>query len=422
MTLGRKARDKRPRVKPVERIALPEGNTALRAAAAVVFLVIGVTLLIYAASRLFAVDPGWQTIEAGASEGTTCGDEFVFSYELGAGEASAAAESRGLKAVYTAACRKAYQLFHTLESFEGVVNLREINLHPNETLTVDEGLYRAFETVQRSGERTLYLGPVYARFENVFSCIDDAQLVEFDPQASEDVRREYEAMAGYARDPEAVNLRLLGDNQVCLKVSEDYLSFAQREEIDRFLDFGWMRNAFVADYLAEELAENGYTNGFISSYDGFSRNLDSRGTGYSQNIYDLVDGVTYPAGVMEYDGPMSIVYLRDFPSDELDSRRMYQLRNGELRTTYLSTADGRCRSAANNLICYSKMAGCGEITLQIAPVYVADTLDASALEALAESGIHSIRCEDWVVRGTDPALALTNLYENEDVRYTASLG
>ena len=101
--------------------------------------------------------------------------------------------------MYTAACRKAYQLFHTLESFEGVVNLREINLHPNETLTVDEGLYRAFETVQRSGERTLYLGPVYARFENVFSCIDDAQLVEFDPQASEDVRREYEAMAGYAR-------------------------------------------------------------------------------------------------------------------------------------------------------------------------------------------------------------------------------
>ena len=42
MTLGRSARDKRPQVKPVQKIELSGEKTGLRAIAAVVFLLIGV--------------------------------------------------------------------------------------------------------------------------------------------------------------------------------------------------------------------------------------------------------------------------------------------------------------------------------------------------------------------------------------------
>lgn len=402
-----------PHPKPVEKIQLSEGNVKRRLIAAAIVLVIGGVALAYSLTQLLTPDTGWQPIEASSTGGPTCADELIFLYQLGSGGVPVRTESRAIKTLYSDACRKLFQLFHTVESFEGVTNLRDINLHPNETLTVDGILYRAFETVQRHGDRTIYLGPVYARYGDVFFCTDDVQLADFDPRSSEAVRREYEAVAAYARNPQAVELCLLGDNQVCLKVSEEYLAFARQEGIERFLDFGWLKNAFVVDCLGDLMVENGYTHGSISSYDGFTRNLDDRGLDYAQNIYDYVDGAVRPAGVMEYRGPMALAYLRDYPINDLDGQRIYRLKNGERRTSYLSPEDGRCQSAVSGLLCYSDTAGCGEMALELAPIYVAETLDVPALEALAGRGIQSVRCEDGVIRGTDPGLSLSSLYEGD---------
>ena len=403
----------------MDRIQLSGEHLTLRLIAAVVFLVLGGTALAYAFTQLLSPEPGWQPIEAGASEGASCGDEFVFLYELGAAGVSASAENKALTRLYSDACQRMFQVFHTQESFESVTNLRDVNLHPNETLRVDETLYRAFETVQRYGDRTVYLGPVYERYNSLFSCTDDSQLIDFDPWLSREVRGEYEAVAAFAKDPQSVDLRLLGDNRVCLYVSEEYLAYARREEIQRYLDFGWLTNAFVIDYLAQVLTENGYTRGSLSSYDGFVRNLDGRELDYALNLYDFVDGTIYPAGVMHYLGPRSMAYLRDYPLSAADGRRMYLLKNGEVRTGYLSAGDGRCKSAAHDLIAWSDGLGCAEIALHIAPVYVADTLDAPALEALAGSaGIQSVRMENRVIFSTDPDLTLTDLNEG----YTARPG
>ena len=421
--MGRTARDNRdrPHPRPVQKIVLSEGNTKQRLIAVGLLLILGGLALGYAFSQLMTPDSGWQAIEASTSAGPNCGDEFVFRYELGAGGASPAAENRAVSALYTDECRKLFQLFHTVESFEGITNLRDLSLHPNETLTVDAELYQALETVARSGDRTIYLGPVYARYGDLFYCADDSQLVDFDPYLSDEVRKEYGSIAAFARDPEAVDVRLLGEGKVCLYVSEEYLAYAQREGIERFLDFGWMKNAFIADALAQALQEAGFTNGTITSYDGFIRNLDERGTNYSLGVYDYVGDTAWPAAVMQYDGPMSMVELRNYAANGLDSQRIYRLKNGERRSSYLSPEDGRCKSAANDLLCYSKTAGCGEIALRIAPIYVAEMLDVSALAALADVGIQSVYCENREIRGTDRSLTLADLYEAEGVRYTVSV-
>ena len=400
----------------MEKIQLSGEHLTLRLIAAAVFLVLGGTALAYALTQLLSPKPGWQTVEAGASGEANCGGEFVFLYELGAAGVSVSAENKALTRLYSDACGRMFQVFHTQESFEGVTNLRDVNLHPNETLTVDEVLYRAFETVQRYGDRTVYLGPVYERYNGLFSCTDDSQLTDFDPYLSEEVREEYAAAAAFANDPRSVDLRLLGDGRVCLYVSEEYLAYARQKEIGRYLDFGWLTNAFVIDYLAQVLAENGYTCGSISSYDGFVRNLDGRALEYALNLYDFSDGTIYPAGVMRYRGPRSMAYLRDYPLSAADGRRMYLLKSGEVRTGYLSAGDGRCRSAAHDLIAWSDTAGCAEIALRLAPVYVADTLDIPALEALADRGIHSVRMENRVICGTDPDLTLTDLCEGYSAR------
>ena len=396
----------------MEKIQLSGEHLTLRLIAAVAFLVLGAGTLTYAFTQLLSPETGWQAIEAGTLDGIGCGDEFVFYYELG----SSLAEGRAVTQLYSDACRRMYRVFHVSESFEDVTNLRDVNLHPNEVLTVDEVLYRAFETVQRYGDRTIYLGPVYERYNGLFLCTDDSQIADYDPYLSREVREEYETAAAFAVDPQSVDLRLLGDNQVCLYVSEAYLAYARQREVERFLDFGWLTNAFIADYLAQTLTDAGFTHGSISSYDGFIRNLDRRELDYAMNLYDLAGGTVRLAGVMHYRGPRSMVYLRDYPLNGPDGRRMYLLESGEVRTGYLSAEDGRCKSAAHDLIAWSDAAPCAEIALRLAPVYVADTLDIPALEALADSGIQSVRMDDQVIRCTDSGLTLTDLYDGYTVR------
>ena len=418
--MGRTARDKRdiPHPRPVERIELTWENYRLRIIAAVVFLAVGLWLLARAVAGLLGTDPGWQVIETDSNAAVNCGGDFTFYYELGGSGMSAAAEKRALTAVYTDAAVTAYRLFSADESFEGVTNVCDLNRRPNEILTVDGALYAAFELLERCADRSVYLGPVCELYNGLFSCQEDWQTRDFDPYANPEIAAYYAEAAAFARDPGSVQVELLGGGQVRLRVSEEYLAFAQANETDRFIDLSWLTNAFIADYLAEALARQGYTHGSLSSYDGFIRNLDSRELDYALNLYDFADGTIRPAGVMNYRGPRSMAYLWDYPLSVSDSRRMYLLETGEVRTDYVSTGDGRCKSAAHNLIAWSDGLGCAEIALRIAPIYVADALDVTALEALADSGIQSVRFEDRVIRGTDPGLTLTDLYEG----YTARLG
>lgn len=396
----------------MEKIELSQEKTALRAVAAVVFLLIGVGALTYAVSQFFSTEPGWQTIQAGTSGGPTCGDDFVFLYEAGASGRSARKEGRDLNELYTQACRTAFQLFHTELSFEGVVNLKEINDRPNEALEADPVLYRAFEAVREAGDRNVYLGPVYARYGDLFNCGDDSQLADFDPRLSPEVAEEYAAVAAYAGDPASIDVELLGDNQIRLRVSEEYLAYARENGIQRFLDFGWMKNAFIADYLADTLTENGFTNGSVSSVDGFARCLDGREGRYGLNLMGLLeDGRAVQAGTMEYQGPMSLVSLRSFPAAEGDEARYYRLKNGEIRTLYLDPANGLCRGAADFLAVYAGDWSCARLAMEAAPVFIAEDLDREALEGLSSEGISAVACQGRIIWASGPPSAVSGLYE-----------
>lgn len=423
MTLAREARDNRPHIKPVEKVRLSEEHTGRRAIAAALFLLIGAGALVYALVHVFTPEAGWQIIQAGTSEGATCGDDFTFLYELGAGEQARAVESRALTRLYTQSCRTAFQLFHTEERFEGVVNLREISLRPNEALEVDAVLYHAFEAVRAAGDRTVYLGPVYARYDDLFSCQDDAQLVDFDPRLNPDVGAEYAAIAAYAGDPAHIEVELLGENRLCLRVSEEYLAYARREGIDQFLDFGWMKNAFIVDVLADALVRAGYTRGCVTSFDGFARCLDSREVGYGLNLLDWLGDRPIQAGTLEYQGPMSLVSLRAFPAGEGDERRFYRLRSGEVRTLYLDPEDGTCKLDADSVTCYSPEHSCAELAMAIGRAYIADAFRLDPQIELIRQGAVIIKCwsEERLISTIGPFgldTAITNLYENEDVRYT----
>lgn len=416
--MGRGARrDRRPYIPPVERIELSKDHIRTRWIATFFFLAIGVASLAIALHSSLTPEVGWEEIPANASGPETCANEFVFMYNLGAGEKSASAEKRELTALYTEATDQAYRLFHSSETFDGVQNIASINSHPNETVSVDPALYAALELLNRSDVRLQYLGPAYEIYNGVFNCQDDFQTLDFDPVQNESVRGLFAEIAAYAEDAEAVKLELLGNNQVCLHVSDAYLQFANENETTDFLDLNWMKNAFAADFIAQKMTDAGYTRGVLSSYDGFVRNLDDSGTtAYQLMLFDRKDQTVYPAAVMQYGGPKSLVYLRAYPAAGQDLMHYYTLENGEIRVPYLDARDGLPKACVGGLASYTETGSCAEILLRVIPEYVCDTFREEAILALAEDGIESVWCQNGVLSHTEDALVLREIHPDETVR------
>ncbi len=457
----------KPHLKPVEKIEVSEKHVGRRAIAAAVFLLIGVGAFAYFIVGLVRGEPGWTEITALSSK-VNCSGDFIFLYELGTEGGSAQSEKQSVTAVYTAAAEKAYWMFENVRAAGDVAeddeentvsadkttadgkaaagytneihgcavaeaangknalpaagSVRFLNDHPNEEVTIDAPLYEAFAKLDAAGGRWLYLPAVYQTYNNLFASEADPIAAEFDPRMNEEVAAYFKEVLAYANDPDEVELELLGDHRVRLSVSDEYLAFAAENGIDSFIDLYWMKNAFIADYLAESLSEAGFTHGSISSYDGFVRNLDGREVNYSFNIYDRVvtgqqAAQILPLAVLQYRGPVSLVYLRDYAMNSLDRQYYYQTAGGEMRTAYIDPQDGLCRNSVSSLVSYSydDSVGCADILLSMIPVYIADEFDAGAVEALAgerggADGVSAASAAEDADGAAAPAGAVYSIY------------
>ena len=372
------------RPKPVQRIDLNERHLKLRWVLLVVVLLIGGTALIYGLTHSLTAEAGWRVIDSDGSAGLTCAGDFVFQYQLGASGASAAAELKELTSLYTEAAATAYRLFDAKDEYQGVVNLATINRHPGEPLEVGETLYRALSECLADGARYLYLGPLYQDDWALAHSADDREAAEYDPGRNEAVRAYRAVAAAWIGDGDEITLSLLPDRRVRLDISEGYLAFAEDAGITEFIDFGWMKNAFIADYLAERIGSRGFMHGTISSYDGFIRNLD---TGeYAVNLYDRQNSRPYQVGVLRYDAPGSLVTLRAFPVDSAHEQWFYTWADGAVRTPHLDPADGKPKDAWRYVTVLSDKLGCGALLMKLMPVYIADRADEADLLNLAQDG------------------------------------
>lgn len=409
--MGRTVRGRRePHLPRVEKIELSDSHVKGRTAAAVLLLVVGVALIVYSFTNFLSTDAGWQEIEADAARGFHCGGDFTFLYELGNGEISVNSEKKELTALYSDAAKTAYGIFNADVEIEGVANLWYLNHHPNEEIVVDEVLYNALSQVSDDGGRWIYLGPVYSIYDNLFYMSSPDGAVDFDPRLNPVIGELFQEICRFAEDSEAVNLEFMGNSTIKLKVSEEYLAFTEAEELEDFIDFYWMKNAFIVDYLADRLLAEGYNHGVISSYDGYVRCLDDRGTIFAYQFYHEQEGMAVLSEVMEYTDPCSFVAFRSYPLNGLDYRRYLILSDGSVRTPYLSTVDGLDRCSIEELTVYARNMGCAEIALKAASVYIVDGFQENTLSSLTETGIYAVYWEGGEIRNIGPLLSI----EDED--------
>lgn len=374
------------------------------------FLVLGIGALIYGFVGLFSEEGGWQVVEAEQYASADCSDEFTFQYELGAGELSPKTEYSQISKLYGQAAAELYQLFQQSQLFEGVNNVAYLNEHPNERVEVDSVLYNAFELLEEAGSRQLFLAPYWEYYYVMFSFDEDSDAGWYDPKRNKELDELFLQISEYVSDPEAVSLELCGDGQVCLRVSEEYLRFAEENDVYCFIDFHFMKNAFIIDCIAEKLFQSGYTHGTISSVDGFYRNLDDRGTCYSLNLFDRQGTTALCPAVMDYTKRLSIVSLRTFPVSVTDLR-YYAYSDGETRFPYLDVK-GNCLAAESNLVCYSDKMGCAELLMEMIPVYVSDSFQPELLTA------EYVYCRDSVIYHSDKDITLRDIYQGYSERKT----
>ena len=385
---------------------LSDTNRTVRWVLIILLLVVAAVALTVGLMGALKTPAGWQTVE-GNTTGLNCGEEFVLNYEFGAGEHSATAENKQLQQLYGKTLEDAWKLFFNEAGETDLQGLFSVNSHPNEEITVDARLYKALAQMVESGSWALYLAPVYAEYDRVFYSQTDGEARENDPGLNQEQRAYVQLLADRAGDRDGIELQLLGENRVLLRVSEAYLTFAEEQEIRWLIDFGWLRNAFIADFIADALTENGFTNGYIASVDGFTRNLDLRDNTYRQNLFNLsAEGIDL-AGVMDYTGPKSLVFLRSYPMYDLSLHRYYCYEDGRIVTAMVDPADGMSKSATANLVSYSDALGCGRLALAVMPVYVADALSEDALNGLTRQGIYSVWFEGTHLLHNQPDLSVS---------------
>lgn len=415
--MSRASRGREPRPRPVERIELTEGNTTTRLIAVGILIALAAGFFAYGISQLVSRKSGWTQIEPKNAEELSCASEFILQYDLGRSGSSATVEYKQLSALYGEAAAAAYRTYHPTQLFDGHQNLAYLNQHPNEAVTVDETLYRALQKVVESGSRLIYLAPVYELYDAMFGCQYDYEAENFDPARNSGVKVYVQEVLAYAGDENAISLELMENGQVRLNVSQEYLSFAEENEVSALLDFFWMKNAFIADDLADALESAGYRNGLLTSYDGYSRMLGGE-EDYSFNLSDNVDGVIYPAAVVRCGGARAVVYFRAYAAGSQDSLRTYTYEDGTVRTAYIDPASGFCRAAVNDLAAYSAEKSCAEIALALGELYLSRKLDVPAILSLREDGVESLFCKDRVIWHSQPDVQLDELFSGADVQYS----
>lgn len=401
----------------VERIDLREDHSKKRTAAAILLAAVGIAALAWAVNGLLSRESGWTAIEADTSE-KSCAGEFVFYYHLGADGSSPSAQYKALTAVYSQAASDAEQLFSASAEDGDKYGLHLLNRHVNEPVTLEKEVWEALSLLNESESREMFLAPVYEQYTTLFFCSTDEEASDLDPYRNEEQRALLLEMAAFANDSRHIRIILEDGNRATLCVSDEYLRYAKENGIETFVDLYWMKNAFAADYMAEKIAAQGFTDGYLTCGDGFTRSLGGD-VSVSALLYDRVDKRIYEAASVDFGKVKSVVMFHDFPLSKTNARFYYQFADGEMVTPYVAPSDGLCQNAVSCLAVYSDTRSCAQAVLAGRKAYIATEFEPTQLKTALEDAYGFIFCQEYAIVRSSDRVTASDLYHDNEVTYSA---
>lgn len=398
--------DRTPNLKPVQKIELSDKNVKIRIVVVIVSVLVAAAAIAFGIRSCVAAEKGWQVIEAETAK-TSCASEFTFIYNVGNNGGDATVEMRAVKSIYGSAAINAYLFFDT--SADGG-ELEKINKNTGDDVVIEHALYTALETMIEKGGRTLYFAPFYERYEVLFGSDNDGEAAVFDPVKNADTAALFEKLSTFISDPNSVSLSLKGNDTVCLDVSDEYKAFAADNDVDSFIGFTWLKNAFIADYIADYFTETGYSSGYIVSREGFYRDLGAAGKS-STKIYFRSGSELYVACRADNSVIKSGASFYDFPMSEGAG---YVYENGDTVMPYID-GNGAYKHAVPTMYVYSKSATCAETALAAGKIYIDDALDKTAVKSLKNSGVETLYIDGGTIFYTDGDLVVADVLDANGV-------
>lgn len=394
-------------------VDVSDKHTKLKIAVAVTAVIVALVAFGVGIGFSLSENVGWKLLSFDTQQ-ENCSGDFVCYYYLEKGGWDGKTQLDNVKNAYAEACINAYRIFNAEEEFDGMCNLATLNNNPNRELTPDPALYSALELVQQANSRTIFFAPIYTCYYNVFFAFNEAYAMENDPHRNEGAAQFVQQVMEYASDDVHISLQL-ANGKAKLSVSEQYAELVGSWDCP-YLDFFVLKNAFIADYIAQFLEQKGY-GGIISSFDGYMRSF-LNDNGCSLNIFDLDGNLVRHAAVLSANDELSAVRFRDYDSAGTQYDYFYTYPDGSTVTPYL--ADGFNSSCMHDLLTYSHTQGCAYVALHSLPVYTAEQLDDDGLMTLKGDGIFSVYCKDKTVCYNDPDAQQGLEFSSDDGGYTGS--
>ena len=388
--------------KPIRHIEVSEKHVGLRIFFFVLFLGIAVASFVVLVTTVLRHKAGWQQVEVNAGSQLNCSDEMVFFYYFEGRSSNVNTRAKALSIVYTQLAIDAYQYFDATAQSDEINNLYYLNHHPNQSVQLQAELYNALQRMATDMGRLMYAAPIQQYIDATCAASDDYEAMLYDPIHNASIRAWAQQAAEYCNNPAHIQLRFLGDNTVCMDISQEYLQFAQ-QDIEVFVDLCWMRNAFAIDYIANRLLADGYTDGVISSYDGYTRTLHDTQQ-YNFNIVgqDSI-GYTY-AGVASYSGRYAVVNWHAYPTQQNEGL-VYLYADGKVVHRYFDAADCLCHNSTAQLVALGKD-NCVDVAIRMYRYWLCDDLAVDDIRHLSESGIDTVFEQDGTIYYTDSAMQI----------------
>ncbi|MBR3494281.1 MAG: hypothetical protein IKH38_02535 [Clostridia bacterium] len=354
--------------KRIESLELPQQHTRLRMILMIAALAVAVGAFAFALFSLLNGEPGWQVVEGDTSGELSFCDEFTLRYELGASGARPAQERRALVRVYSQAQIEAWRYFSpTAAVTDEHPGLSWLNAHPNTEVELPPALWQALSDSAASG-RWLFLGPIAEMQDALVRSGGDLEAAAYDPRKSPEMADFVREALRWIPDETAIRLELEEGNRACLRISDECLAFGENWGVTRWIDFHWLRNAWVADYLAEALSRAGRTRFVLYSKDGFAR-IGSDEGGLTSVLPDGTQAVCR--------GKATLAVLQANRTGWT-----YRYADGERRTSYLSVEDGLDHCPADCLAAASRERNCAALARALQPLITRESLSGDELREL----------------------------------------
>lgn len=259
---------------------LKEKKNRWRAALFLAFAVLAVAAITYGITSYAQKEPGYYQAEPDAQTKTVAYDSGVVYYGYAGGSSDEVKHYlNGMNAAYSASLLRAYKELDAENTYDGFTNIATLNQHIGEELQISGELMNVLRDAlakTRDGKGyNVFSGALHAQWRTLLY-LDSPD--EFDPAADVFEAQRMADIAAMTADLSHFNLEIVDAEKhiVRLTVDEAYQTFAQNMEISApALDLNVLRKAYLLQWVAADMAAQGYADGYLATDDGLSMVLNA---------------------------------------------------------------------------------------------------------------------------------------------------